>query len=67
MSEHPEVYLGDGLYASFDGWQVVLRAPHEHGDHIVALEPNVMAALQSYLEALDRKYPGHFPRWSIAE
>jgi hypothetical protein len=24
-----ETYLGDGLYASFDGWQVKLRAPRE--------------------------------------
>ena len=28
-----EVYLGDGLYASFDGFGVTLRAPIEHGDH----------------------------------
>jgi hypothetical protein len=26
MSER-EVYLGDGLFASWDGWQVRLRAP----------------------------------------
>jgi hypothetical protein len=33
MSEH-EVYLGDGLYASFDGYQIRLRAPREGGDHV---------------------------------
>jgi len=22
-----ETYLGDGLYASYDGWQICLRAP----------------------------------------
>ena len=27
MPEDRETYLGDGLYASFDGWQVKLRAP----------------------------------------
>jgi hypothetical protein len=64
VSECPETYLGDGLYASFDGWQVILRAPRENGDHVVALEPGVMTALHHYLEALDRKYPGHFPMWS---
>jgi hypothetical protein len=32
MSAH-ETYLGDGLYASFDGWQVKLRAPRDGGDH----------------------------------
>jgi len=28
MSQH-EVYLGDGLFASWDGWQIRLRAPRE--------------------------------------
>jgi hypothetical protein len=66
MSKHPETYLGDGLYASFDGWQVILRAPREGADHVVALEPEVMTAFHHYLEDLDRKYPGHFPQWSAA-
>jgi len=43
-----ESYLGDGLYASFDGYQIVLRAPREHGEHYVALEPAVYAALIRY-------------------
>jgi hypothetical protein len=34
MTVH-ETYLGDGLYASFDGWQIRLRAPRENGDHEV--------------------------------
>jgi hypothetical protein len=33
-----ETYLGDGLYASFDGYQIKLRAPRENGDHEVFLE-----------------------------
>jgi hypothetical protein len=37
MSER-ETYLGDGLYCSWDGWQVKLRAPREGGDHVVFLE-----------------------------
>jgi hypothetical protein len=41
MSEK-ETYLGDGLYASFDGYQFDLRAPREHGDHWVGLEPQVL-------------------------
>ena len=44
-----EYYLGDGLYASFDGWQVVLRAPRPDGDHWVALEPAVLDAFVNYL------------------
>jgi hypothetical protein len=43
-----ETYLGDGLYASFDGFMITLRAPREHGDHWVGLEPNVFAALVEY-------------------
>ena len=41
----PEIYLGDGLYASFDGWQINLRAPREDGDHEVSIEPAVWDAL----------------------
>lgn len=37
-----EQYIGDGLYASFDGFQVKLRAPREHGDNVVYLEPGAM-------------------------
>jgi hypothetical protein len=46
-----ERYLGDGLYAAFDGWQIVLRAPREGGDHFVALEPAVWQALREWLAA----------------
>lgn len=37
-----EVYLGDGLYASYDGYQFELRTPRAGGDHWVALEPSVL-------------------------
>jgi hypothetical protein len=40
-----EQYLGDGLYASFDGYMIVLRAPRELGDHWVGLEPPVFNEL----------------------
>lgn len=33
-----ETYLGDGLYASFDGYAVKLRAPTLEGDQIVYLD-----------------------------
>ena len=47
-----EVYLGDGLYASFDGWYIVLRAPRDSGDHLVFLEPEVYAALTRWVDSL---------------
>lgn len=37
-------YLGDGVYASFDGYQIWLAVNH-HENKVVALEPQVMAAL----------------------
>lgn len=39
-----ETYLGDGLYASFDGYQLKLRAPREFDDHEVYMEPQVYLA-----------------------
>jgi len=41
-------YLGDGVYASHDGYQVWLAANH-HENKVVALEPEVMAALIAYV------------------
>lgn len=49
MSE--ETYLGDGLYASFDGYQIKLRAPREEGDHAVYLDLYVWDALNKYATA----------------
>ncbi len=46
-----EVYLGDGLFASWDGWQVKLRAPREGGDHVVYLEDGL--TLTAFLEFLN--------------
>lgn len=51
--QNAETYLGDGLYVSFDGWQMILRAPREDGDHFFGLEPQLY---QSLLEWVAR-YP----------
>jgi hypothetical protein len=50
-----EVYLGDGLYASFDGYQVRLRAPDTAGDRVVFLEPEVLDKFEMYLAELRAK------------
>ena len=42
-----EEYLGDGVYASFDGYQIWLAVNH-HSNQVVALEPDVMKALINY-------------------
>jgi hypothetical protein len=45
-----ETHLGDGLYASFDGYMITLRAPRIGGDHWVGLEPQVYRALVEFVE-----------------
>jgi hypothetical protein len=50
-----ETYLGDGLYVSFDGYLITLRAPRLNGDHWVGLEPPVYQALLRYVESLKAK------------
>lgn len=49
MSEQTEKYLGDGLYASFDGYQFTLRAPRMEGDHFVCLEPMVLESFMRFV------------------
>jgi hypothetical protein len=44
-----EEYLGDGLYASFDGYQFRLRAPRGLGDHVVYLDRHVVRAFELYV------------------
>lgn len=43
-----KTYLGDGLFAEFDGYQIWLRAHREDMVHEVALEPAVFDALVYY-------------------
>ena len=57
--QNAEAYLGDGLYVSFDGWTLWLRAPRENGDHLVGLDPAVYNALRSYIRQRPR-LAGHF-------
>jgi hypothetical protein len=47
-------YLGDGVYASFDGYQIWLAA-NDPQNKVVALEPEVFAALVAYAEELRAK------------
>lgn len=52
--QNVETYLGDGLYASFDGFAIRLRAPRLGGDHVVALEPEVYTSLRNWLDRFPR-------------
>ena len=53
MTEFEE-YLGDGVYASFDGYQVWLAVNH-HNNKVVALDPHVFDQLVDYVEEIKRK------------
>lgn len=47
MNDEKQSYLGDGLYASFDGYQIWLAANHPD-NKTVAIEPQVFAQLMAY-------------------
>ena len=51
------VYLGDGVYASYDGYSVWLAVNH-HENNVVALEEEVLARLFEYVEKLKEKSNG---------
>ena len=50
-----EVYIGDGVYVTYDGWQIWLRTTREEGDHQIALEPETYTALVQFVERLKEK------------
>lgn len=47
--EDNNTYLGDGVYASFDGFQIWLAVNH-HENKQVALEPQVVKKLLAYAD-----------------
>ena len=54
MAEQFQEYLGDGVYASFDGYQIWLAANH-HENRVIALEPAVFAALVRYAKKFEEE------------
>lgn len=60
MRPEQEEFIGDGVFASFDGFMLTLRAPREHGDHYVVIEPFVLRNLLEFAAAvgmLEREEP----------
>ena len=55
----PESYLADGVYISFDGHQIRLRAPRENGDHVIYLDFDVLVALEQYLSGVVAAVEAH--------
>ena len=54
MIKFKETYLGDGLYAFYDGFAVWLRAPRDGEDHVCALEPEVMKNFVDFVLSIER-------------
>lgn len=46
-----ETYLGDAVYASFDGYQIKLRTG-DGNNNVIYLEPPVFAALERFVNSL---------------
>lgn len=40
-----DIYLGDGLYAKYDGWHIILAAARGSQVHWVSLEPENLERL----------------------
>ena len=53
--QNPEAYLGDGVYASFDGWNIWLATRVQTPVHTICLEPEVIAALVKFMKSLGWK------------
>ena len=43
-----DTYLGDGVYASYDGYLIWLALRGEYYTHRIALEPDVLAAFDEF-------------------
>ena len=53
-NEREPEYLGDGVYASFDGYHVWLRTGSHDNPEAIALEPEVWNALVRYRERVTK-------------
>ena len=51
-------YLGDGVYASFDGYNIVLDLRGQDDTTRIVLEPAVLSALDEYRNSLKTQEDG---------
>lgn len=53
-------YMGDGVYVHFDGFNLVITTSHHdprQADNVIAIEPEVWAALHRYRDRLIAELP----------
>lgn len=59
---YPERYLGDGVYASFDGYHIVLDLRGQDNTTRIALEPRTCLELVKYKDSLYKDLFGKKPK-----
>lgn len=52
-------YLGDGLYARYDGYSFWLSAERSSGEHYVALEPAVLDSFNAWVKRMREPVAEH--------
>ena len=55
-------YLGDSVYAEFDGYAIVLTTDNGEGaSNTIVLEPNTYESLARYVEQIDETLKADIP------
>ncbi len=55
-------YLGDGVYALFDGYGIWLHAnSHDHPTDKIYLEPDVLVSLNTFNQRVQKEYHDNKP------
>ncbi len=50
--EFPQMYLGDGVYANYDGYHVVLELKEQESAPKIFLDPDVIKAMGDYMKTI---------------
>lgn len=52
VTTEQSIYLGDGVYVSFTGYDFKLYTKRESGEHYIFLEPNMIEALHKFYTSI---------------
>lgn len=52
VADGKEIYIGDGVYASYINGMIKLRTQRDNGDHFIYLEPEVCQSLFEFANAI---------------
>ena len=53
-NEFEQVYIGDGVYARWDGFSVLLETERDTGKHYIYLEPQHIENIRKLIETQPR-------------